>query len=150
MVLEYVQMTKKQAIILYLILILAIVPLAAGISWYRAGMGSFEPMLVLGISAFTFVKIMMTLGAVVGFNVVLGYLFRRPLRVLAWIPFATLIAILAHHLAAPYYGLLGLTEMGILDVYLMYLPTVALFSLLGGLLATILSRRFLAQPLEAV
>jgi hypothetical protein len=142
-------MTKKQAIIIYLVLIVAIVPLAAGISWYRAGMGPFDPVLTLGISAFTFVKIMMTLGAAVGFNIVLGYLFRRPLRVLAWIPVATLIAIVAHHLAAPYYGLLGLDEMGVLDAYLMYLPSVALFSLLGGLFATLMFRRFVSEPIEA-
>jgi hypothetical protein len=47
----------------------------------------------------------------------------------------------AHHLLAHYAKLLPLNRMGIEDALLMYLPAVALFSLLGGFAASLFRSR---------
>ena len=132
-------MTKWHAASIYLLLLVAIFPLASIISWYRTGGGMFDPAQLLGQAGASFLITMVTVGVAVLFSFIIGYLVRRPLRVLVWIPVGVVLAMVARSFVAPMFtGLKGPLEAGALDTFLMYLPAVALFSLLGGLLSTLM------------
>jgi len=138
-------MTKWHAATIHILLIVAIFPLAAIISWHQSGGGVFSPEEALGQSFKTFLIALVTVGIPVGFSFIMGFMFRRPLRVLVWIPFGIALAMVAHQLVAPFFSMKEIFELGLLDAFLRYLPSVALFSLLGGLLSTMM---FCKQPAQ--
>lgn len=133
-------MTRTRMIWAYLALILLMMVVAGAITFVRGDLRPFDPKLTAGLSALTLMAVMRTLWAVLGVAVIAGFLLRRPPAVVLWIPVGTVLAVLVHLYAGEWLGLIRLERIGWLDAFLMYLPTVGLFSLLGGLLASVLPR----------
>lgn len=134
-------MSKINTALLYLILILAIILIGAALTFIRADLGTFDPKLTFGLTAITLLSVMSSMGAVVGGNVIIGFLLKTPLKVVLWVPIGAGLALAAHHFLGGYLGLMGLDRVGIVDAFLMYLPSVGLLSLIGGLMGSVLARK---------
>lgn len=134
-------MTQKRPLLIYLLLFILLVLVAAAITFYRGDLTPFDPKLTMGLTALTLVSVMRTFGLIVGLNLIAGFLLKRPLAVLAWIIPGTGLVLGAHALFGAGFGLVELARIGWVDAYLMYLPAVGLMSLLGAVLGQILKRR---------
>lgn len=135
-------MSKKRTIATYLGLILALVLIAIGLTLLRGGadLQPIDPKLTLGLTALTVINVVKTFWMIVGLNILVGFLIKRPLFVALWIPIGTLVVLLAHHQLGARFGLMELGRIGHIDAFLMYLPAVGLASLLGGVLGNLFGR----------
>lgn len=124
----------------YLALIFLMVMIAFAITFYRGDLRPFDPKLTVGLTALTLMAVIKAIGAVVAINAIVGFILRRPLAVVLWIPFGAIMVVLVHQFLGERFGLTGLDRIGRPDAFLMYLPAVALFSLVGGLLGVLLRR----------
>jgi len=135
-------MSKKRAIVIYLVLILLLVIVAIGITLIRGGadLRPIDPKLTIGLTAITLINVVKSFGMIVGLNILIGVLIKRSSSVVLWIPVGTVIVLVAHQLLGAQFGLIGLDRIGRMDAFLMYLPAVGLASLLGGMLGIFLRR----------
>ena len=81
------------------------------------------------------------MGALLGMFLIIGYLLKKPLPILLWIPISAALLVLAHFMFGPMLGLMPIREMGLADAFFMYLPSAAIASMLGGILGTLLPFR---------
>lgn len=133
-------MTRNSAIWTYLTLIFLTALIALAITFLRGDLRPFDPKLTAGLTALTLVAVIKSIGVVVAVNAIVGFILRRPGAVVLWIPLGLAMVVLAHHFLGENLGLMRLERIGWADALLMYLPSVAFFSLVGGLLGTIVRR----------
>lgn len=135
-------MSKKRAVMTYLVLILLLVLLAIGITLIRGGadLRPIDPKLTVGLTAITLINVVKSFGMIVGLNIVAGFLLKRPTPVALWIPIGAAFVVVAHQLLGNSFGLMELDRIGRVDAFLMYLPAVGLVSLLGGLSGNLFRR----------
>ena len=135
-------MSKKRAIVTYLVLILLLVLLAIAITLIRGGadLRPIDPKLTVGLTAITLINAIKSFGVIIGLNIFLGFLMKRPSSVVLWIPIGTVFVLLAHQQLGVLFGLMELDRIGRMDAFLMYLPAVGLASFVGGLLGNLFRR----------
>ena len=135
-------MSKKRAIVTYLVFILLLVLLAIAITLIRGGadLRPIDPKLTVGLTAITLINTIKSFGVIIGLNIFLGFLMKRPSSVVLWIPIGTVFVLLAHQQLGERFGLMELDRIGRMDAFLMYLPAVGLASFVGGLLGNLFRR----------
>jgi len=135
-------MSRKRAIISFLILFVLLVLVAIGITLIRGGadLRPIDPKLTLGLTAISFINVVKTFGVIVGLNVFAGFLIKRPSGIVWWIPIATVFVLVAHQQLGDSFGLMSLNRIGRMDAFLMYLPAVGVASLVGGLLGNLFGK----------
>lgn len=136
-------MSKKRAVTTYLGLILVLVLIAIGLTVIRGGadLRPLDAKLTVGLTAITLINVIKTFGVIVGLNVFVGFLLKRPSSVVLWIPIATVFMLVAHQQIGSHFGLMDLDRIGQMDAFMMYLPAVGLASLVGGLLGNLFRRK---------
>ncbi len=128
-------MTKKRAVVTYLVLILLLGLLAIVITYMRSGAENIAQQTIDAT-----VEVIKSFGMIIGLNIFVGYLIKWPSSVVLWIPISTVFVLVAHQQLGDWFGLVALNDIGRVDAFLMYLPAVGLASLLGGLLGNLFGR----------
>jgi len=128
-------MTKKRAVVTYLVLIFLLGLIALAITYSRGGAEHLA--LQTMESTLTVIK---SFGMIIGLNVFVGFLIKWPSSVVLWVPISTVFVLVAHQQLGDWFGLESLNDIGRMDAFLMYLPAVGLASLLGGLLGNLFRR----------
>lgn len=129
-------MSKTRTAVTFLFLILLLVLVATGLTLVRgeADLQPIDPKLTIGLIAITLINVIKSLGVIVGLNVIVGPLLKRPSFVVLWIPVGTILIMVAHQHIGSHFGLMALGRIGWADAFMMYLPAVGLACLVGGLL----------------
>ncbi|HBQ37230.1 MAG TPA: hypothetical protein DD729_10435 [Rhodobacteraceae bacterium] len=129
-------MSKKRAVITFLVLLFVLILVAIVFTLIRGGadMRPIDPKLTVGLTAITFINVVKTFGMIVGLNVFVGFLIKKPASIVFWIPIGAAVVTVAHHQFGDSFGLMSVARIGWLDAFLMYVPAVGLASLVGGLL----------------
>lgn len=125
-------MTKKRAIVTYLVLIFLLGLIALAITYARGGADQIAQQTIDSTLA-----VIKSFGMIIGLNVFVGFLIRWPSSVVLWVPISTVFVLVAHQQLGDWFGLTSLNEIGRMNAFLMYLPAVGLASLLGGLLGNV-------------
>lgn len=122
-------MTKKRAVVTYLVLIFLLGLIAVAITYLRGGAEHLAQQTID-----TTVEVIRSFGMIIGLNVFIGFLIKWPSSVVLWVPIATVFVLVAHQQLGDWFGLVSLNDIGRIDAFLMYLPAVGLASMVGGLL----------------
>lgn len=135
-------MSKKRITLIYLVLILLLVLIAIGLTLIRGGadLQPIDPKLTVGLTAITLIYVFKSFGLIVGLNVFVGFLLKRPSAVVLWVPIGTVLVLIAHQQIGNGFGMMELGRIGWSDAFMMYLPAVGLASFVGGLLANLFRR----------
>lgn len=135
-------MSKNRITVIYLALTLLLVLVAIGLTLIRGGadLQPIDPRLTVGLTAITLINVIKSFGLIVGLNVIVGFLLKRPSIVVIWAPIGTVLVLIAHQQIGVRFGLMEMGRIGWSDAFMMYLPAVGLASIIGGLLGN-LSRR---------
>jgi len=135
-------MSKKRTIVTFLVLFLLLVLVAIALTLVRGGadLRPIDPKLTLGLTVIGFIAVVKTFGAIVGLNVFVGFLIKRPSGIIWWIPIATVFVLVAHQQLGDSFGLMSLDRIGRLDAFMMYLPAVGAASLAGGFLGNLFGK----------
>ena len=136
------KMSKKRTIVTFLVLFLLLVLVAIAFTLIRGGadLRPIDPKLTVGLTVISFINVVKTFGAIVGLNVFVGFLIKRPSGIIWWIPIATVFVLVAHQQLGDSFGLMSLDRIGRLDAFMMYLPAVGVASLAGGFLGNLFGK----------
>lgn len=135
-------MSKKRAVITFLVLLFVLILVAIVFTLIRGGadLRPIDPKLTVGLTVISFINVVKTFGAIVGLNVFVGFLIKRPSGIVWWIPIATVFVLVAHQQLGDSFGLMSLDRIGRLDAFMMYLPAVGVASLAGGFLGNLFGK----------
>ncbi|PHQ99415.1 MAG: hypothetical protein COB39_03835 [Marinosulfonomonas sp.] len=119
-------MTRKRAVVTYLVLSLVLISIT--IPYTRSGVENLAQQTID-----TTVEVIKSFGMIIGLNIFVGFLIKWPSSVVLCIPISTVFMLVAHQQLGDWFGPVALNDIGRMDAFLMYLPAVGLASLLGML-----------------
>ncbi|WP_456386773.1 hypothetical protein [Profundibacter sp.] len=122
-------MTKKRAVVTYLVLIFLLALIAIAITYLRGGAEQLAQQTID-----TTLEVIRSFGMIIGLNVFVGFLIKWPSSVVLWVPISTVFVLVAHQQLGDWFELVSLNDIGRIDAFLTYLPAVGLASMVGGLL----------------